>query len=90
MMDDGNVTPGRKRLFSRARAMLSTTSASRAHKVTLRPALAATSASAVPQAPAPTMAMDWYGVLGEAEGMERVMCLADYVRSWFIISFIRP
>jgi hypothetical protein len=49
----GSAMPGRKGAFCRVRAIDSTTSGSRAQRLTLRPALAAIKAKAVPQAPAP-------------------------------------
>ncbi len=50
-------TPGRKTGFSWSRAIAAATSASRTCNTTSRPARRATTASAVPQAPAPRMAM---------------------------------
>src|SRR5690606_18284916 len=52
-MAGSSSTPGRKASLTRRARMLSTTSGSRACKVTFRPAAAALWARAVPQAPAP-------------------------------------
>ena len=56
-MLSGTRTPGRNIVFSRDRTRVSAISLSRAHSRTLAVLPAATMASAVPQAPAPTTAM---------------------------------